>query len=114
MGRVVAGLLVIGVLAVLFLVVAVQRGGVFAQSPEVVLPSSGQGLLALSATKGDELQQVTVIDPKNEVLAVYHIDFATGRAQLKSVRKIHWDLLIQEFEGLTPLPREIRALLEQR
>jgi hypothetical protein len=48
------------------------------------------------------------------VLAVYHIDLTTGRTELKSVRKIHWDLQIEEFEGSAPLPQEVRALVEQQ
>ena len=36
----------------------------------------------------------------------------TGQIELKSVRNVQWDLLIEEFNGVRPLPREIRALLE--
>ena len=31
-----------------------------------------------------------------------------------SVRNIHWDLQMMEFNGVNPLPREIRLQLEQR
>ena len=47
-------------------------------------------------------------------MAVYHIDTTTGEIVLKSVRNIHYDLKMIEFNGTSPLPREIRSLLEQR
>jgi hypothetical protein len=31
---------------------------------------------------------------------------------LKSVRSIQYDLMMQEFNGVSPLPREIRAMVE--
>ena len=47
-------------------------------------------------------------------MGVYHIDLATGEVSLKSVRNIHWDLQMIEFNGTRPLPREVRSMLEQR
>ncbi len=43
-----------------------------------------------------------------------HIDHATGVISLKSVRNIHADLLMDEFNTESPLPKEIRAILDQR
>ena len=84
-----------------------QRG---APSP---ITASG-GIIALPAAVGDHQQQVTVINPETQVLAVYHIDLANGEVTLKSVRNIHWDMQMTEFNGTSPLPREIRSLLDQR
>ena len=47
-------------------------------------------------------------------MAVYHIDTVSGEIVLKSVRNIHYDLKMMEFNGTSPLPGEIRAILEQR
>jgi len=57
--------------------------------------------------------QITLIDAKTRVMSVYHIDRATGAIELKSVRKLEWDLRMEEFNGVRPLPKDIRALLEQ-
>jgi hypothetical protein len=72
------------------------------------------GLIALACPAGDNRQQLTVVDPNMKVVGVYHIDTATGDIVLKSVRNIHWDLQMVEFNGGSPSPREIRTLLEQR
>jgi len=47
-------------------------------------------------------------------MSVYHIELATGKIALRSVRNIHWDLQMTEFNSADPLPREIRSLLEPR
>jgi len=47
------------------------------------------------------------------VMSVYQIDAQTGRIALRSVLKIHWDLQMTEYNGESPLPREIQALLER-
>ncbi len=70
-------------------------------------------LLALSFD-AEGRQQVTVIDPRTRVMAVYHVDRATGALSLKSVRNVQWDLLIEDFNSANPTPREIRALTEKR
>ena len=57
---------------------------------------------------------MTVIDPEKHVLGVYHIDLTSGEIVLKSVRNIHWDLQMGEFNGTKPLPQEVRSMLEQR
>lgn len=71
-------------------------------------------LMAFSSEAGSGPAQVTLIDVKSRVMAVYHVDRATGQIELKSVRNVQWDLLVEEFNGVRPLPREIRALLEQQ
>ncbi len=71
-------------------------------------------LIAATATLGDKFQQVTVIDPKRRVMSVYHVELATGRIILRSVRDIHWDLQMTDYNGENPLPREIRAFLEPK
>jgi len=44
------------------------------------------------------------------VLAVYHVDKATGEIALRSVRNITWDLQMVEFNSGKPLPQDIRNL----
>lgn len=74
------------------------------------------GLLTHAVSIGEARQQLTVVDPQMRVVSVYHIDSGTGEIALKSVRNIHWDLQMVEFncQPSSPAPREIRALLEQK
>jgi hypothetical protein len=78
--------------------------------------SQSAELITLSATASDEsgksVQQVTIIDPKSRVMAVYHVAAGqekSGEIELKSVRKFDWDLQMEEFNATNPLPREVRS-----
>jgi hypothetical protein len=71
------------------------------------------GVLALS-TNFEGLQQITIVDPRSRVMSVYHVDAKSGEIVLKSVRNIHWDLQMIEFNAVSPLPREIRSQIDRR
>ena len=71
-------------------------------------------LITLSYDAGEGRQQLTVVDPRTRVVAVYHIDRATGALSLKSVRNVHWDLQIEDYNSANPTPREIRLLTDSR
>jgi hypothetical protein len=58
-------------------------------------------------------QVVTVIDPRQRVLAVYHVDPASGKIVPKSIRNITWDLQMIEFNSGDPLPQDIRSGLQR-
>jgi hypothetical protein len=106
-----------GVLASLVLaslVAALVPNVGFAQRTASMPVTSAGGLIALATAAGEQRQQVTVIDPATRVLGVYHIELATGEVTLKSVRNIHWDLQMMEFNGTSPLPGEVRSILEQQ
>jgi hypothetical protein len=104
---------VIGALLGAGLVIASMAGapGVHAAPPQSAV---GSELITLTTAVGEHRQQLTVIDPKLRVMAVYQIDDTSGEIALKSVRNISWDLQMTEFNAASPLPREIRSLLEQR
>jgi hypothetical protein len=76
--------------------------------------ASSPELLALGHDSGDGRQQITLVDTRLRVMAVYHVDRATGALSLRSVRNLQWDLTIEDFNSGNPTPREIRALKEQR
>lgn len=80
--------------------------------PPAIRPQGN--LIALNSDVEEGRQQIVVIDAKSRVMSVYHIDHATGVISLKSVRNIHADLLMDEFNTESPLPKEIRAILDQR
>ena len=71
-------------------------------------------LVALSHDAGDGRQQITLVDPRQRVMAVYQIDRATGALALKSVRNVQWDLTIEDYNTSAPAPRDIRALRDQQ
>lgn len=73
-------------------------------------------LIALPFEASDGKQQITIVDPRTRVIAVYQVDKVTGSLALRSVRNVHWDLLMEEYNTShgSPTPRDIRALAEQR
>lgn len=111
------GILICTGLLLAALGVGLQRNTAFAQRnsserPAATLPSDQ--LIALSSDGAEGYQQVTLVDPTKRVMSVYHIDRKSGEITLKSVRNVNWDLQMDEFNGVSPSPREIRSLLEQR
>ena len=76
--------------------------------------ASSPDLLALGHDSGDGRQQITLVDTRQRVMAVYHVDKTTGALSLRSVRNLQWDLTIEDFNSGNPTPREIRTLREQR
>jgi hypothetical protein len=55
---------------------------------------------------------LTVVDPRDRVLAVYHIARDTGAIKLRSVRNFALDLRLVEFNSGEPKPDEIRKIFE--
>ncbi len=55
-------------------------------------------------------QQIVVVEPAARTLAVYHVEPAQGKIQLKSVRNLVWDLRMENFNGQSPLPSELRQV----
>lgn len=117
------GLSVLAVLVVVLGIVA-DSPSAFSQAPaqpaaQPVLPqrlplAAAGDLMAFSSETGSGPAQITLIDVKARVMCVYHVDRTTGQIELKSVRNVHWDLLMEEFNGVSPLPSEIRKLLENQ
>jgi hypothetical protein len=85
-----------------------------APGPPVDNPSRSQsGELIAHVTAADgQSQMVTVIDPRQRVMAVYHVDRTTGQITPKSVRNFTWDLQMIEFNSGNPLPQDIRSGLQ--
>ena len=69
---------------------------------------------SLAAALRSQNIEVTVVDPRTRVMSVYHVDAKSGEIVLKSVRNIHWDLQMIEFNAVSPLPREIRSQLNRQ
>ncbi|REJ65075.1 MAG: hypothetical protein DWQ31_19475 [Planctomycetota bacterium] len=107
---------VVGALVGVGLVVAALGSPTFS-SPILAQPTAGvtaeAELIAMSAQLADGKQQLTVIDPRQRAIVVYHVGPGEGEIVLKSVRNIHWDLQMTQFNGRPPLPEEIRNVLMQ-
>ena len=72
-------------------------------------PLHGNELVThVTATEGQPLT-VTVIDPRQRVMGIYHVDRATGEIALRSVRNLTWDLQMIEFNSGKPIPQDIRS-----
>ncbi len=76
--------------------------------------AANSDLIAVSANVRDQYQQVTVIEPKQRRMLVYHVEFATGKVALQSVRSFEFDLQLTQFNTKEPLPEELKALLAPR
>ena len=66
-------------------------------------------MVAFSSAINDHVTQLILVDTRSRALAVYHVESTTGESELKSVRNVHWDLQIQDFNTKTPKPREIQS-----
>ena len=111
--------IVLGVGLVTTAMAVAEPGGDFfsqraATSATGAVAASGSELIVVPTALGENGQMLTVVDPRRQVMAVYHIDLKTGKIALKSVRKIQWDLQITDFNNENPLPQEIQSRLEQR
>ena len=115
MGRTILGILVGVGLVMAAVAVAEPRGNVYAQrGTPAAAATAGTELIVVSTSVGEKCLMLTVVDPRRRVMSVYHIETATGKIALKSVRDIQWDLQITDLNNENPLPQEIRSLLEQR
>ena len=71
-------------------------------------------LIPLAGTVVEGQQLIVLVDPRRETLASYHVDGRTGQIALRSVRKVRWDLELDEFNGTEPSAEKIQALLRTR
>jgi hypothetical protein len=78
---------------------------------EVSRATSGELISHVTATDGQS-QTVTVIDTRQRVMAVYHVDRTTGQITPKSVRNLTWDLQMIEYNSGEPSPQDIRSGLQ--
>ncbi len=91
-----------------------REGCVYGQHPGALERAIGDGsILALDVPTAEGGQQITLIDTAQRVMSVYHVD-SSGIISLRSVRNVRWDLHMDTFNGGSPPPQEIRALVEQR
>lgn len=109
----VLGLFVLGAGMVLVAWGAPQERNSHVSKPDVASAvDSGQGM-ALCVSTGENRQLITMIDRENKVMSVYQVTLSTGEIELKSVRNLTWDMQMTEYNGISPLPRDIRTMLQR-
>jgi hypothetical protein len=114
-GGIAMGRSLIGALLGAALVIALSAGrGLTEPAPDtqggpLASANEGGGLIAnVTAFDGKPLT-LTVVDPRQRWIGVYHVDPATGAIALKSARNITWDAQLTEWNSEKPLPQEIRS-----
>ena len=73
-------------------------------------PLAVDGVQVVSSMLPTGIQQIVVMEPRAKTMAVYHVEPTQGKIQLKSVRNLHWDLQMEQFNGQSPLPSELRQV----
>jgi hypothetical protein len=103
-----------------------ERGEVFAQRGQTPIPSgsaatvssapapvAGSEMIVVPMLVADKGQILTMIDPRQKAMSVYHIDPA-GKIELRSVRDLRWDFQAECINNASPQPNEIKAMLGQK
>lgn len=62
---------------------------------------------------GKQLKAITVVDLESKTILVYHGDLALGEVKLLSTRDIRPDIMLGEFNAVTPTPGEIEAAIRR-
>jgi hypothetical protein len=104
----------VGALLAVSLVIGVMTGRsssepAYTQMDVPARAGGGELFTQVTAPDGAGPLTATVIDPRQRVFAVYHVDRNTGEITLKSVRNITWDLQMIEFNTGKPIPQDIRS-----
>jgi hypothetical protein len=81
-------------------------------APTVSLEDTGL-FTQVTAENGQPHIILTVVDPRERAMAVYHVDRSSGEITLKSVRNLTWDLQMVQFNSGNPLPQDIRNGLQR-
>jgi len=80
-----------------------------ADNPQIDMSAhAGGSELFTTVTPTEGALTVTVIDPRQHVIAVYHVDRNSGEITPKSVRNITWDLQMIEYNSGKPMPQDVR------
>ena len=93
------------------------RDEVFAQNqfgpnglPVLNVPVQAQSpkwLVSFERLNDQNMQQVIIVDPETQRIAVYRIGLSDGLIHLFNVRHINADLQLRVYDAVGPLPQEI-------
>ena len=105
----VAGTLLLGCLSLVSL-----RDMTDNQSQKTNTFVSQDGIIALHLEGSEASDAVALLDTKLRVMSIYHVERQSGEVHLKSVRNVTWDLQLDEYNGVSPSPKEIKSLVVPR
>jgi hypothetical protein len=71
-------------------------------------------MMAFSRVLHDSAEQLTLIDPVTRSVCVYHVEPASGKITLRSVRRLEWDLQLNAYNTADPQPLEVRSMVAPR
>jgi hypothetical protein len=103
------GLVGAALVTALFAGRGVSQGSFPSSTTRSFPPVENGGLISHFGGGDGQPLALTVIDPREQWIGVYHVDRLTGQISLKSARKITWDLQLSDFNIGKPLPQEIRS-----
>ena len=104
----------LGALLIAGLWIAAEAGRSQLSAAGPTVEAVGHELVTLATPAGDNRQMLTIVDPRARAICVYHVETASGAIALKSVRNIHWDLQMVDYNGVSPLPGDLRSMSAQR
>lgn len=102
-----------GMVVTLGVAVLAALGGsptVMSQTERAPMASSQDPLQVVSTLLPTGVQQLVVVDSLQHSMAVYHIEPGQGKIQLRSVRRMQWDLRMEQFNAEAPFPSELREV----
>ena len=82
-------------------------------APTPLVAGAPPALVTYVGTAAGDTQIITVIDPAQRAMAIYHVNGTTGEIALKSVRNMTWDLQMVQYNSGKPLPQEVRDMRTQ-
>ena len=84
-----------------------------AQGWHLPTPTStgNEAILMHSGLSSSGANQFVLVDTAKKVMAVYFVSPETGVIQLKSVRNMTADFLLEEFNGSDPSPAKVRSIM---
>jgi len=73
--------------------------------------SSNEAMIVINNRMINGNTQMVVVDSQRKSVVVYEIANDSGAIQLKSVRSMAADFLLDEFNGTDPTPEKVRGIL---
>jgi len=80
-------------------------------SAPISTSSANEVMIVTSNRIANGNTQMIVVHSQRQSLAVYEISNDSGTIQLKSVRNIIADFLLDEFNGTDPTPEKVRTII---
>jgi hypothetical protein len=105
---------IVGVVAGAFTVGWLQTPSARAQYGTPPVNTEPGSLMVYQGPGPDGWQHILVVDPVSRVMASYQVNPTSGAISLRSVRKIAFDLLMDDFNGGDPSSQQIKQMIDQR